>query len=314
MALPESISGREKFFLILVSVMLSVLLWLQVTAQAEPNREREMLVRLVYRNLAQDLHVSLPDGVSVIVQGPEAQLERFEPADYEAVVDLRGLEQGAHNVLVQLPELRMPMRMRAKRLTVGVRLEKLARREFVIDVDTRGTTAPDLRYEGAVAQPQRVTITGPEDQIRKLTRIRAMLDLSTLRPGISQEVALEPLDAQNAPVTQVELSPSRVLLTANVAAAAATKTVPISPTWQGTPVFPWVVESYRLQPETVQITGSSDVLAEVYALETEPVPLGNVRANQTVNVQLRLPTGVRLVGQDEDSLSVAVEIRVRQGR
>lgn len=307
MAQHKPIPLRESALLGLVSVVLSLMLWLQVSAQAQPNKQREMLIRLQARGLGENLFLtSIPEGISVIAEGPEAQLERLEPGSLTATVSLTNLRAGQHSVRVFLPEVRPPVRLRANRPQVIVSLDALATVQKTVDVDVRGEAPATLQYEGAVAQPSVVTLTGPKSEIDRVQKVRAMLDLSSIRPGLVHQINLEALGRDNVPLSLVAISPDTVNVLPAVTAAATLKTVPISPAWQGQPPFPYRVARYSLSPTTVQLRGDSETLAKLFTVDTQPVDLSQLKANRTFEVDLRLPANVK--GPENLRVSVTVEV------
>lgn len=308
----KPIAAREKIFLIFISFCLSLMLWLQVSAQAEPNKQREFLIRLETRGLNPELFAAnVPDGITVIAEGPEQSLERLEPEELVATASLANLKVGDHSVRVRVPELRPPLRLRAKRSTVSVTLDKLVSTTKSVVVEVQGQIPGNLRFEGATSDPPIVTISGPAKEIARVRKVRAMLDLSLVRPGLVHQIDLELLGADNTPLNRVEANPRLVNVLPAVAAAPASKSVPISPTWEGTLPFPFRIKSYTVEPNTVQLTGGSGDLAQVYSVVTEPIKLGNIRATKTLMVRLKVPAGLTPLSDVEVKVMIEVERSTR---
>lgn len=289
----KPVAIREKVFLIGISFCLSLMLWLQVSAQAEPNKQREFLIRLETRGLAQDLFATnLPDGITVIAEGPEQSLEKLEPENLTATASLAGLKVGEHVVRVRVPELRAPLRLRAKRSSVAVSLDRLATASKPVVVEVQGQIMNDLRFEGASAEPATVILTGPAKEIARVRKVRAMLDLSLVRVGLIHQVELETLGAENVPLTRVETAPRVVNVLPAVSAAPESKSLPVAPTWQGALPFPFKIRRYAVEPSTITVSGPSSTLAALYTVPTEPINLAEMRESGAVSVRLKLPTGL----------------------
>lgn len=290
----KPIAIREKIFLIGVSFMLSLMLWLQVSAQADPNKQREFLIRLEARGLARDLFVTdLPDGITVVAEGSEKDLERIEPEELVATVNLTGLKPGTHALKVKVPELRTPLRLRTKRSTVQVSIDRLATSVRPVVIEFRGQIQSGLRFDGATAEPATVTISGPGKELVRAQKVRAMLDLSQVRPGAFQTIELEVLGADNVPLSRVQASPQSVNVLPAVAAAPTSKSLPISPTWKGVPPFPFVVKRYEITPNVVSLTGDGAALAKALTVATEPIDISSLRESKVYSVKLVLPEGLQ---------------------
>lgn len=203
----KPIGRAEKGLLAIVSFALSLMLWLQVNAQVQPTRQREFLVRLEAKGLQQGLFLSdLPDGVAVVADGPEAEIDAIEPSDLVASVDVSSKQPGSHTVKVLVPLIDGTVKIRPKRSVLKVSIDKLATTVRTVSVETQGMLDG---FKNAVSEPAVITLTGPAAEIGKVARVRALVDVSR---GLSQTVDLEALGADGIPLSRVEVSPRTVLI------------------------------------------------------------------------------------------------------
>lgn len=209
----KPIAGTEKALLALVSFALSVMLWLQVGAQAVPTKQREFLVRLEAKGLDAGLFVSdLPDGVTLIADGEERDIDALEPDSLAASVNVSGLAAGTHTLRVLPPSVEKEgIRLRAKRPAIEVSIDKFATAMRSVTVETHGTLEG---FRQALSEPAVVTLTGPANEIGRVARVRAMVDVSL---GFTQSVDLEALGDDGTPIAQVSLNPRSVLVRIEVA-------------------------------------------------------------------------------------------------
>ncbi|MBL8060096.1 MAG: hypothetical protein JNK63_05185 [Chthonomonas sp.] len=208
----KPIGRAEKGLLAIISFALSLMLWLQVNAQTQPTRQREFLVRLEAKGLQPGLFLSdLPEGVSVVADGPETEIDDIEPSDLIAVVDVSNKQPGSYTVKVMVPAVVDKVMLRPKRPVLKVSIDKVATTIRTVSVETQGMLDG---FKNAVAEPAVITLTGPAGEIGKVSRVRALVDVSR---GMSQTVDLEALGADGVPLPRVEVSPRVVLVRIEVA-------------------------------------------------------------------------------------------------
>lgn len=306
--LPKAATKAESVMLACVSVLLSLLLWLQVMSQAQPNSRKELLIALKSQSVPNDLMVTqIPDGVTVTIEGPEAQLERIEPSQIVATVDLATFKPGTHNVRVSLPEIRDTLSISIKRPTVPVSLEKIAEASHKVEVQMQGSLNPDLQLEGSSSQPSFIKVIGPASEVSRVRRVRALVDLELVKPGLIQQSKLEILDKDNVPITMVRSEPETVNVLPRLAAAPSSRNVLINPSWKGQPGFGYEVKSYSITPNSVQLAGPSEMLATFTTISTMPIDITGLTQSRKFTVVLDLPGRVSLANPKPIEVEVLIQ-------
>lgn len=299
----------ERILLGAVSLLLALMLWLQVSVSESPNLQREISVPLEVRNLSEELvPVNLPPRVAVLLEGPQRDLDAVTPEQWTAFVDASGLPAGRRELEVKATgPMSARIQYRTRQRVVAVELDPVVRGVQKVTVETRGRRPEDLRYDGAVVIPDEVTVIGPATAMREVRTVRASLDLSRIRPGVSYNVPVEVLGPNNVPIPQAKADPATVTVFPAVAAAPATGSVLITPNWSGAPAFGYRVVGYELRPNQVILTGEADALAAVRVVETEPINLAGLRRETTLPVRLRLPRGLRLRSTEPVLVTVRIQ-------
>ncbi|MCX7800455.1 MAG: CdaR family protein [Fimbriimonadales bacterium] len=278
----------------LASLFVAVLLWFHVQEQTT-NVERETYsVQLSAVNLPPDLVVtSMPKSVRVTCEATRPALESIDPTRLVAEVDL-GSAQPGRNQLV--PQLRQPLNIRAKwevrDPVVTVEIERLMSSNHPVEIDTSGSPPSDLIYLSSTVDPETVSVVGPVSKVREVRRVRAVLNLSRVRPATSYLLRLEALGPDGKPLGQVRTEPSEVSVRPALAPALAPRSVSVTPRWTGTPAFGFRLVAVTADPSQVALTGKSEVLSGLASVETEPIDLDGIDANRVFRVRLRLPQGV----------------------
>jgi YbbR domain-containing protein len=85
-----------------------------------------------------------------------------------------------------------------------------------------------------------------------------------------------------------------------------TRSLPVDPNITGTPAAGFEIESVTVDPTVALVAGDADQLAGLTQVETEPIPMTGVSADETVTVKLALPTGVVAVGDQPIRVSITL--------
>jgi len=249
-----------------------------------------------------------PATVPVVAEGSQESLNQIDSESLSATLDLTNAKVGDNRVPVQL---RAPTRANVtftlRRLVERIEVARVLRTERAIEIETFGVMPPGLMFGGASSDPETIILVGPEKTVPSVLKVRAMLDLSKLRPGMSYPVAVEVLGNSNQPVRLVRAEPSIVTVRPAVLAAPATKRVLVTPTMQGQPAVGYRIAGYEVIPNQVSITGNSAALNRVATIDTEPASLAGLTSDTSISVRLKLPTGIKVQGSRMITLRVRVE-------
>lgn len=299
---------RPQWLLFTISTFIAVLLWLQVQPIYDPLVEREFSVPVSLVNLQDELVVvSAPRVVQVIASGTATQLDRLETDRVSAVLDLGEATPATTELELELSTpAGSPVRFSLKRPRQPVTLEAVLSREFPVMIEYSGTPVSGFEVTAASLLPERVQVLAPRTQLEQVQRVRAVLDLSRVRPGATVEARVEVLDADNKPLSLARTTPDTVTISPAVAVAEARKTVLVNPDFEGEPPPGISLVDYTLRPPQVVLEGSSAVLAGLTTVDTEPISLTGIRQNRTSTVQLRLPVGVR---SEDDRVEIVIRVR-----
>jgi len=190
---------------------------------------------------------------------------------------------------------------------VSVVLDLLSVRTVRVVVD-RGDVPPGLEIGVASVMPATVQAQGPDSRLRLVTRAVARVRIDPSGIDVSEQVDLIPVDADGQPVGAVELSPGSATVEIEVSTAETSKTVPVTPDLVGTPPAGLTLTSVTVQPAAVTLFGPPDVLAGITNVETTPVDLASVTADNVVEVTLVLPDQTRLEEGAVATAAVSVSV------
>lgn len=305
---------RVNFPILLLSFLLSVLLWNHVKSVTSPVGETggpsTFNVALEVRNQPSGTVVvgDLPKTITFQAFGTPDEQSKINIDYLKAFVDLSEKTTDSR-YLVRLEttsEYKVQWTPPNRRLEIT--LDKEISRQINVDVEAIGSfKLQDYRYDGATSDPGTVTVSGASSLVNKVKRIRAYLNLTTLETSNSQSTKVEALDDKDSPVPHVSLSTDTVTVRAFVAPRPPRRSLLIQPVWNGTPEFGSTITDYQFTPAQVSVEGPADVLANLSVITTKPINIQGLKESTTMTVELNLPAGIRLTKPETISLKVFVK-------
>ena len=154
--------------------------------------------------------------------------------------------------------------------------------------------------------PARVTVSGPESVIVRVVAVRADVLIQTAGLDIDQDVSLVPVDNLGNAMSPVEVTPPTARVIIAVSSDLQSRTLPVNPIITGQPAAGFEIESVTVEPLVALVAGDADQLAELTEVDTDPIPMTGVSADEVVEVGLALPTGVVAVNDEPITVTIAI--------
>jgi YbbR domain-containing protein len=191
--------------------------------------------------------------------------------------------------------------------TVTVELDRLVSKVVPVVVD-HGQVPETLEVGTPTTSVEEVEVRGASTLVDQVDRAvaRVLIDESGIR--VERTVTLEPVDLDGQPVANVAVEPETVNVEIDVEAVETNRTVSVRPQITGTPSPGFALASLSVEPSTVTIRGLPDELTEIGEILTEPLDLSGLSENESLELDLIVPDGVRLLEPEEAVATVSVEI------
>ena len=190
--------------------------------------------------------------------------------------------------------------------TITVTAEEITEKEWTPTIIPQGKPASGNTVISSTTSDT-VTVSGPSDELAVLSSISGVVNVDGLNGDSSQYVRVRPYDADGNELTDITIEPD--IVRAEVV-LGITKEVNVTvPQVQGSTADGYKVTSVTVDPEKMTVAGKQDVLETVTSLSLDAVTIGdtNNASSFTVEESVKLPTGVKLIG-DTDKVSVSVNI------
>ena len=234
----------------LMAVLLASALWF--TVAGEHDVERTMRVPLDLQNKPPLMEIvgDPPTTVDVRVRGSSAVLNRMDPGEIIAVLDLSTAREGARLFNMRAENVRSPFGVEVLQVVpsnISLELERSAKRMLKVIPAVEGEPAPGFAVGPVTTNPTEVEVIGPESHIRDLTSATTEpVMVAGARAALDDEVT-------------IGVSDSVVRLTADLKAKVRVQivTAPLERQVSGVPVRSRGLGgglTARVQPQVVRVT------------------------------------------------------------
>lgn len=296
---------NEKVITIIVCVLLSFSLWVYISNVENVNRTIELKnISVTIENesaLSESKLVLLPDQVFEVnlrIEGPSKKVYSISKKDFNLKVDLSAyaLKSGVNNIPVKIVDYPEGINIKnTGNLTIKVVLENLEEKEMNITSKLNTTFQDGISEVSSEISPQKVTISGALSLIDKVSQVIIDGSESNISRNFSKTFNLKAVDANGDEVDGVEISTKKVTYSMKV---KKQKEVPIKIDYQGSLPNGISKESEELSIKNVIISGEVDDVDKIESIETEPIYLSNITENKKITLDLIIPEGINIVGND----------------
>lgn len=228
---------------------------------------------------------------------------------FVATVDLAGVvpKDGQATVSINVEAVDPRIRVLGYDPPVAsILLEPLTSKTVPVQVE-HGVVPDGLTLGDTVVDPQNVMVSGPESVVAKVVAARADVLIQPSGLDVDQDAQLVPVDQLGNALRSLEVTPPTARVVIPVFSDRQSRTLPVNPVITGTPAAGFEIESVTVDPQVALVAGDADQLAALTRVDTAPIPMTGVSADETVSATLALPAGVVAVGPEP--ISVTIKIR-----
>lgn len=267
--------------------------------------------------------INLPQGLVIfdefdrrarmIVLAPRTNIEQLSPSDFRAFVDLSGLSPGLHELEVQWQCAECGQKqvdvLGVEPERISIRLEQSEERAVPVRPSLQGGTAVGYRAQPPTVDPEEVVVSGARSLVEQVTSVRADIYLFNEDATAQRTVTLTAVDSDGSLITGVTLRPERAEVIVPIVPEGQRKEVAVTPNISGTVASGYYATSISVQPQTVVLTGPASRIREAPGfVETEPVSIAGATSSVEVRVPIRVPEGLQLLDQAQETVTVQVDV------
>lgn len=310
MALIRSILSH--FTSLVLAFLFAVIIWSVATVEENPSREGYFFDTLPIEivNRADDLIVfqKTVERVRVKLRAPQASWDQLQPTSFRVSANLARLDVGAHRVPIQV-------QVNDPRVTViaveppetAIRLEQVKARALEVRSEVLDAAPLGFIFRPPTLTPPQVTVTGAAVLLDQIVEASADIYLRGAKASVEREVSVQARDAHGNVIGGLTISPTVVIVKVPVEQRVGYKDVSIKTMMKGAPAPGYWVSNIVVNPSTVTIVGSPDILAKIPGfVETVPLDVTNATADLSKRAALSLPEGVSVLNNEGVTVQVSV--------
>lgn len=304
---------------IFLAFLLALMVWMVAVNQGQGPPVREtypedgLMIEAI--NLPQGLVIfdEFDRRARMIVLAPRTNIEQLSPSDFRAFVDLSGLSPGLHELEVQWQCAECGQKqvdvLGVEPERISIRLEQSEERAVPVRPSLQGGTAVGYRAQPPTVDPEEVVVSGARSLVEQVTSVRADIYLFNEDATAQRTVTLTAVDSDGSLITGVTLRPERAEVIVPIVPEGQRKEVAVTPNISGTVASGYYATSISVQPQTVVLTGPASRIREAPGfVETEPVSIAGATSSVEVRVPIRVPEGLQLLDQAQETVTVQVDV------
>ena len=306
-------SFTKLFPLILISILVSLTVWILAVTSSDPSVTGEYPNAVPIEIIGQSTNLvvtnDLPEKVTISLRAPTSIWNTLNEGkgNVRAFIDLSGVTAGEVSIPVQVQVGIKPVEIVTySPQMVDLVLEPLTSKQFDIVVVTRGALPVGYQSDEPVLSETTVVVSGAESLVAQVTEVRAVVDLSQVRSDINETITLQPVDINGLVVGNVTVTPDKITLLQTVTQRGGYRNVVVIVVTEGQVRQGYRLSSITVNPPTVTVysTDTAAVDALPGSIQTRVINLVDRQDDFTEIVELNLPSSMQVIG------SSLVEVRV----
>jgi YbbR domain-containing protein len=300
------------FTSLLMALLFAAVIWSVATVEENPSREGYFFdtlpIEIVNRPADLIVYQKTLERVRVKLRAPQVSWDELQPASFRVVADLARLDIGTHQVTlkVQVTDPRVTV-VAVEPSDVGIRLEQVKTRILDVRSDVLDSAPLGYTFRPPSLNPTQVAVTGPAVLVDQIAEASADIYLRGAKVPVERDVPVQVRDAPGNILSGLTISPTMVSVKVPVEQRVGYKDVSIKTTAKGAPAPGYWVSNIVVNPSTVTIIGSPDILAKIPGfIETVPLDVSGATADISKRAVLSLPEGVSVLNNEGATVQVTV--------
>ncbi len=289
-----------------LAFVMALAVWVSSVTAADPNEvqvfPRAVQIEFVGQPTRLVLVGNYTRQVTLTLRAPRSVWERLIAREeaVRAIVDLSGLQPGAHRLPVQVQIDERPVQVVSISVEgIDLTLEPFITRSVPVIVGLVGEVALGFQAGDIRIDPANVTLSGPQSQVERVESVTITLNINGARETLKTTLSPRPLTSTGQQVSGVSVLPDTIALEMPVSQQGGYRDLAVKVSTQGQVASGYRLTSISVFPPVVTLySADPDLVAKLPGfVETQPFDLTSARDDIEVRLLLVLPEGISLVGE-----------------
>ena len=303
-----------------LALMLALAVWVSAVTASDPDEVREYPRPVAVQIIGQDPGLvivgSVPAMVTVTLRAPHSVWNQLNANDNQvrAILDLSGLQSGTHEVKIQTQVTARPVRVVSVSMqSLQVNLEPLATVSLPIQLSLLGEPAVGYAVGAANLEPAQVVLSGPESQIKQAASVQVDLSIAGLRQDVQTSLPVKVMDGTGKTISGLTISPENIQVSLPITQQGGYRDIAVKVSVRGQQAGGYRVTNISVFPPVITVYSQNPAIVNDLPgyVETEPLNLNGESQKLDVHLNLNLPQGVSIVGNQ--TVQVQVDISPIEG-
>lgn len=309
------------WFLRITALLLAMLLFLTIKADDENlNAATTGSMTDVIRDVPVEVYyddgnlvlTGVPETVDMTIVGPTSIVQTAKQLqDFTVFVDLRDLNMGEHNIMLQVENVSDKLQVRLDPAYIEVNIEERITREVRVDPEfNERLLAEDYILTGMKSDPERVKVTGARSIIDSISFVKATVTgEQDLTKTFTQESSVKVLDKDLSKLN-VTIEPQQVNVTIDI--EEYSKEVPITLRQTGAAIDGVTINNLTASFAMLRAYGNRDDIDALDEIVVD-VDISKLEDSKKLTLKIPQPKGVTRFSEPEIKVDADVTPAPKEG-
>lgn len=277
----------------IIALVVAIGCWFFVMNDQNPQIENTYTVPITVLNLPSGYAVSKDtEQAKITVKAPRTLFSSLDPNSIKVFIDLNHVDTGTHDLQLQtvLPSGFELISVEPGKITVNV--ERIEEKTVPVKINISGAPGDGKVVAKTNLSMQNVKVQGPTSIINEVTGVIGFLNVAGNSTDNTFDVNLVAVNDENQEISGVKILPGSIEVGVTFAKGLNTKIVDVKPTVKGDLPDNYILKSYSIDPDKIEISGQDNVLSSVSYVPTQQIPLANITKPTTLSVKLDVPKDI----------------------
>lgn len=308
----KKINKKGDSQLILLSIIVSVVMWTFVTTSTNPSTNRTFRnIPVIIQNQdklenAGYTIVSKDDigSVTVRLTGSRDNIVSLNADDIQASINVMDAKEGINSLDVKIDKPSGIYLDYVDPNKINLNIQRIVQKTLPVNVVIADKLKDGKIVEVNEQKPKEIKIKGPESVINNVDRIEVNINEPEYLDGKIHNLNINVYDRKGKVIDGLDLDNKDVNLSFLV---YETKKVKVDLRVRGQIANGYVETMRAISPENIIIKGQGQLIKDIESISTKPVILGNIKTTKSGEVQLDLPDGIEVYDGD-DMINYKIEV------